>query len=240
MDDDRSLLCTVWALLGAEDSISGITETGADVGVLIEAVIKGGRVDGYIGMGRLHRVDSLGSTDQTDQSEVPAAMGFQPLNGETGRAARGQHGIDHEDRSIGDVMGHLLVVGNRLHGVFIPVDTQMADPGLGQQGQNAVDHADAGPKNRNQRDRKSESDGLGRFEGGLDRDRFGPEITTDTKGHQPGDLIEQTAELLGWSGRVPEPTQPVLNDRVIKDGQIRMVRMGCGHETSVPALFMVA
>lgn len=47
------------SLFRAEDAVARITQTGNDVGVLVEALVHGGDVDVDIGMGCAHRLDSL-------------------------------------------------------------------------------------------------------------------------------------------------------------------------------------
>ena len=50
-------------LLGAEDPVAGVAQTGDDIGMLIELLVDGSQIQVYIGMGFVYSLDALGTAD---------------------------------------------------------------------------------------------------------------------------------------------------------------------------------
>ena len=75
------------ALLGAEETVARVAQTGNDIAVLIELFIAGGHIDVHVGMILLHPGDALGRGDQVDQTDVMASALLEERDGGGGAAA---------------------------------------------------------------------------------------------------------------------------------------------------------
>ena len=55
--------CTFFpnVLLGTENPVAGVAQTGDNVGVLVELLINGGQEDFHVGVGFLNGLDALGA-----------------------------------------------------------------------------------------------------------------------------------------------------------------------------------
>ena len=58
----------------AEDAVAGISQTGHDVGVFVEALVDGAGEDLYVRIGILNRFDALGRSDDAEQADVAHAL----------------------------------------------------------------------------------------------------------------------------------------------------------------------
>ena len=79
-----------FVLFCSEDAVSGISETGDDVTVIVELFVDGRDVDVYVGMILLHACNAFRRTDQVQQFDVPAAVLLDESDGRAGTSAGGQ------------------------------------------------------------------------------------------------------------------------------------------------------
>src|SRR5699024_2337034 len=92
-------------------------------------------------------LDALGRGDDVHELDVLDVIVLDELDGGGGGAAGGQHGIEDDHVPLGDVGGHLAVVLHRLQGLGVTIQADVAHLGRGDQGENAVHHAQARPQN---------------------------------------------------------------------------------------------
>ena len=74
-------------------------------------------------------LDALGAGDEVDEQDALLldAAGLEDLDGHDGRAARGKHGVEEKDPSVGNVFGE-LVVKELGHGrLLVSLDQDLAD-----------------------------------------------------------------------------------------------------------------
>lgn len=75
-------------LLGAEDPIAGVAQTGDDIAVVVELLIQSGAVDIHVGVIMMHPLNALGSGDNVHQLDVLDLIVLDELDGGRGGAAR--------------------------------------------------------------------------------------------------------------------------------------------------------
>ena len=142
----------------AEGEVAGVTETGDDVGILIEMIIDRGEVDIHVGMGHPDSLDALGGADQAHQTDVGAAALLEHAQGVAGAAAGREHRVGDDDETILDVLGEFAVIDHGLVGFFVTVQADMADLGDGHQLMQALYHTHTGAQDRDDRELASRDD----------------------------------------------------------------------------------
>ena len=118
--------------------------------------------------------DALGGGDQADDLQMPGAGGFQVLERADGAAAGGEHRIEHVDPGVGQPGRQALVVVDRLVVVLVALDPEMSDARVGQQAQEALDHAQPGPQYRHHGHLVADPQAARRLQRRLDRDLLAP------------------------------------------------------------------
>ena len=96
-------------LLGAEDAIAGVAQTGDNIAVLVEMIVERCDVDVHIRMLLLHHGHALGGADDAHELDVLAADFLHELHRGGRAAAGGKHRIDDDDVALGNVGRHLEV-----------------------------------------------------------------------------------------------------------------------------------
>ena len=96
-------------------------------------------------------LDAFGGGHEADEADGSGAGALEERDGRQGAAAGGEHGVDEQDFRLADVWGELLVVRDGGEGGLVAVDAEVAEPGLGEQPQHAVGHAEPGAENRHER-----------------------------------------------------------------------------------------
>ena len=139
-------------------------------------------------------LDAFGGGDDVDGGDVfGAALGEVVGGGDEG-AAGGEHGVDEEALTAGEVFGETVGVSDLLGGVlFIALHAEEADFGGGDHFGHAVEHAESGAKDGNDDgggagDVLADHGGDGGFDGlvddvevagrlvGFEHDEFGDEL----------------------------------------------------------------
>ena len=95
------------------------------------------------------------------------AQAAQAFDGQGGRAAGGEHGVEEEGDRAPEVLGHLLVVAARDRGLLVALEAEVAHFGRGHELQEGVEHAQAGAKHRHRDHSGGETLHRGPLEGRL-------------------------------------------------------------------------
>ena len=165
-----------------------------------------------------HPLDALGGGDDVHQLDVLDLVVFDELDGRGGGAAGGQHGVQDDHVALGDIGGHLAVVFHRFQGLRVPVKADVAHLGGGDEGEDAVHHAQTGPQHRNDGqlfagDALEGSGGDGR----LDLHVLQRQVAGGLIAHQGGDLGDDLAEVLDAGVLISQDGELVLEQRVIQN-----------------------
>ena len=185
--------------------------------MLIELFVQSGQVDVHIGMGLLNGFHTLGGADDVHHNDVFAAPLLQKVDGGNGAAAGSQHGIHHENLTVGNVFGQLAVVFHGLVGLGIPVQTDVTDFGGGDQSNHLVNHAQAGPQDGNNGQLLAgEHMALCGCHRGLHFYFLQGQLPGCLVAHQAGDLADQFPELLNRGILAAQDRQLVLNEGMIQ------------------------
>ena len=75
------------ALLGAEDAVAAVAQTGDDVGMLVQLLVAGSNLQIHIVMCFGVPLDALGAADDVHHDDVLAAVLLQEVDSRNGRAA---------------------------------------------------------------------------------------------------------------------------------------------------------
>ena len=165
----------------------------------------------------LHARHTLGGADDAHELDVLHAVVLQKLDGRGGRAAGGEHRVDHDDVTLGDVGGHLVVVLDGFLGLGVAEQANVAHLAAGNHAHHAVHHAETGTKDRNDRhflagDAAASGDGNGR----LNVDFLQRKIAGRLVAHQHGNLGDELAEFLHAGPLVAQDGQLVLDQGMVK------------------------
>ena len=139
-------------------------------------------------------------------------------DGVDGAAAGSQHGIQHQNVTLGDILRQLAEVLHRLQGLFVAVQADEAHLGSGQQGQHTVQHTHAGAQDGHQSQFAAcQHLGLCHGDGGLDLHLFQRQIAGSLVAQQRCDLANEVTELLGAGLFVAQQADLVLQQRMFND-----------------------
>ena len=125
---------------------------------------------------------------------------------------------DAGDRIFGNVGGHLAVVLHGLQRLRIPVESDVAHLGRGDQREDAVHHTQAGPE-YGDNGQLFPGDGLesASGHGGLNLHFFQRQIAGGLVAHQRGDFRHHLTKILYAGVFVPEDGELVLQQRVVQN-----------------------
>ena len=91
-------------LLGAVDTVTSVAQAGDDVAVLVQVVVLSAQVDVNIGVSLVQGLNAFRSSDQTDELDALCAVLLDLGDGVDGAAAGSQHGIQHQNVTLGDIL----------------------------------------------------------------------------------------------------------------------------------------
>ena len=94
-------------LLRAEDSVTGVTETGDDIAMVVELFIKSGNENVYVRVILLHFCNTLGSTNYAHELNVLNTVVLKELDCRGSRAAGGKHRVNNDNIALSDIGGIL-------------------------------------------------------------------------------------------------------------------------------------
>ena len=194
----------------------GVTEAGNDIAVIVELLVLCGGKDINIGMSLAQSVKSLGSRNNAHELYRSGVSLLYLRNGVYSRAAGSKHGIENDNIALADIAGQLAVILNRLQSFGVAVKADVTDSGGGNEGQNAVNHAESGSENRNKGEllaRKSLSGHSGN--GSLNFNILERKISCCLIAHEHRYLAHESAELFGSGVLVSEDGQLMLDKRMI-------------------------
>ena len=193
-------------LLGAEDAVACIAQAGDDVAVLVQLFILCGNINVNIGVCFVQGFQSFGGGNQANELDVLGTALFDLANGVNGAAAGSQHGIQHQNVTLGDILRQLAEVLHGLQGLFVAVQADEAHLGSGQQGQHTVQHTHAGTQDGHQSQLAAcQHLGLCHGDGCFDLHLFQRQVTGRFVAQQGRDLANEVTELLGAGLFVAQP-----------------------------------
>ncbi len=193
----------------------GVAEARQDVAPLVQATVDPGDDDRHVRILTVEALDTLRGGDQGDQTHRVRPRGFHGRDSGRSRVARGQHRVEQDHVPLGDVVRELHVVLDRLECLLIPVEADEPDAGGGDQREHAVEHADAGPKDRADRNLFAGDPLHGRpLEWSGDLHLLRGEVLRRLVGEEKGQLVHELAEELGWRLDVSQHSQLVLDEWV--------------------------
>ena len=169
-------------------------------------------------MGGAQLAEAFGTAYEADVTEMAGAFVLQLRNGAGGAPAGGEHGIDDENLRGGEVGGELEVVALRAVGPLIAVHADMADAGIREDLEHAVDEAEAGAEDGGDDDGAGEGGAGVGSERGVDGALEDFKIAGDLEGHEGGEFAELAAECLGGGGAVADDGELNPDERVIDKG----------------------
>src|SRR5256885_6421654 len=216
-------------LPGAEQAIARVPQPGQDVAVLVELAVERGGEDGDIGVGLEHAPHALGRGDEAEEADALGAGVLERVYGVRRRAAGREHGVEHEEIARAFTGWDLEIVIDRLEGVVLAVDADVADARRGDELRDALDHAESGAQDRH------ESQVFSRhphpphpLEPGFHLRGLERAVLRDLVGHEHGSLVHELLEVFGRGVFIPQDRKLVLDQGVIEHGEIR--KLGVRHE----------
>ena len=131
-------------------------------------------------------------------------------------AAGGEHRVQDERLTAGQVGGQPVRVGGRDQRLLVPDQPHEADVGHRQQPDHAVQHADAGPQHGHDERRRAVQLDSGRFaERGHHGDRLDADLPGRLVGQQRDEFVGEPPEGCGLGANVAQRRQLVRDQRVI-------------------------
>ena len=148
-------------------------------------------------------------------------------DGGGGRVARGQHGIDDDGIALAHVVGHFVVVLDRLQGLRVAKQANVADARAGHDVEHAVQKAVARAQDGHQHQFFAVDDFAG---GGLQRgfnfDLLQRHVARELVGHQRGQLAQHAPKAVGAGFFAAHQGQFVLDEGVVN--QVNSAHGGAG------------
>ena len=161
--------------------------------------------------------DALGGGQDVHQLDVFHAVLLDKGDGGGGGAAGGQHGVQDDDVPIGDVRGHFAVVFHRLQGVRVPKQADVPHFGGGDEGEDALHHAQPRPENGdNGQLFTGQLVGHRLGHGGLHLHSLEGEVPGGVIAHEGGDFADNLPKILDPGGLIPQDGELVLQQGVIQ------------------------
>ena len=130
-------------------------------------------------------------------------------------AAGGEHRVEHVHARGREPGRQPLVVVDRHVVLLVAIDADVADPGVGQQAQEALDHPETGAQDGNDRDLVAQPQARGRLERSLDLDLADRQLPRDLDGHDRRGLEQGLAELAMRRLPVAQHRESVGEHRVL-------------------------
>ena len=109
-----------------KNAVTGVTEAGDDIAVLVEMGIDGGRIDVHVRVRFFNALDAFGGAYEVEAEDALAAALFEEVNRGDERSAGRQHGVKDDGDALVDLLGELHVVFHGLQRLFIPVQADDA------------------------------------------------------------------------------------------------------------------
>ena len=138
-----------------------------------------------------------------------------------GGVAGGEHRIDDDDQALGDVLGRLEIIFDRLERDRIAIEADMGEARRGDEVEHALGHVPgrrAGSARRPASCRRSPAHSVAAI-GVSTRTSLGRQVAGDLVAEQGRDLADQRAEQLGRAVAVAHDGELVLHQRVANDRQ---------------------
>ena len=178
-------------------------------------------VDLDVRVGSVQPLQAFRRGDDGHEFDLFAAVLLDEVDGSHGGSAGGQHGVGDDDGPLIDGIRQLAVVLVGLMGHLVTVEADVPHLCRGNQGQDAVYHAEAGPENGDHRQLLAGDHGR---HAGLDGSLHGHvlqgKVPEGLVAHEHGDLLHQRPELVGAGILIPEDGYLVLDQRMVKYGYI--------------------
>ena len=149
---------------------------------------------------------------------MPSGAPSRQTNCRARRAARGQHGIEHDQIALGRVHRQFAIVFHRLERFRIAIQADVSHLRRGNQLENAVHHAQARAQNRNHAQfAAAEHLGLAAANRRIDLYVFQRQVARGLIGEQHGNFLEQFAEFFDSRVLIAHNREFVLHQRMIQN-----------------------
>ena len=211
--------------LGPEQPVAEVAQTRQDELPLVEAAVDGRGVDRHVGRRRLEAGDPLGSGHDRQEAHATRAQLGQPLDGEGGRAAGGQHGVEEEDDGVPEALRHPLVVSARHRRRFVTLQAEVADFGLGHQLKEPLEQSQSRPQHRHRHDTRHQPAHRGRLERRVDCVVAQRQISGGLRDQEEAGPTGEPAEDVTRRVTVPQPGEDVLHERVPDHSHVHRLRI---------------
>ncbi len=135
-DVDIRLLCS-------EDPVSGISETGKDISIVVEFAVNTADIYLDIGMSLGELLNALRCSDNAHELDVLTAVTLDGINGINSASACSEHRIHDYDQSLVDRIRKLTIIIMRLMSNRVSVQTDMTYLSKRCESLNAGNHSQA-------------------------------------------------------------------------------------------------
>jgi hypothetical protein len=160
-------------------------------------------------------LDALGCGHEAHEDHRSCARFLDLRDRRDAGVSRRQHRVEDDGIALGEVGGELDVVLDRLERLLVAIEADEADPGAGDEREDAVEHAHAGPQHRADRHLLARDPLDDRaLERGLDLDVLGRKVLRRLVGEQQRHLVRDLAEMDGGRVLLAQVRELVLNQRM--------------------------
>jgi hypothetical protein len=125
-------------------TISGITETGQDIGMIIESVVKCCTIDRNLRVCAVEMFDTFRCGNETDELNVFNLSHFEEIDSRCRRTACREHGVKQDDVALLNVLGQFAVILNGLKRDGIAIQSDMPNFGHRNKIRHTGNHSQAG------------------------------------------------------------------------------------------------
>jgi len=138
-------------LLRTEQTISGITGDGQDIGMIIESVVECCTIDRNLRVCAVEMLDTFRCGNETDELNIFNLSHFEEIDGRCRRTACREHGSSRMTSRLLNVLGQFAVILNGLKRDGIAIKSYMPNFGHRNKIRHTVNHSQAGTQDWNKR-----------------------------------------------------------------------------------------
>jgi hypothetical protein len=164
--------------------------------------------------------DALGGAHQAHEPQALSARLLQPPERVDRAAARREHRVGHDHVRVAKPRREALEVVDGRVVDLVAVHAEMADAGIGQQAQEAVDHAQPRAQHRDDRDLAEQPPAVRGLERRVDGDVARRQVAGRLDREDRRRLLERAAERPVRGGAVPQHDEPVVEHGVLHHGEL--------------------
>src|ERR671912_1180153 len=219
---------------GSIESVSGVAEAWDDERAVVQFRVDSCGVEGHVGMLAGNALDARHGGDRVETGDPGRPLFLQLVYGGREAPPSGQHRVEDEDQVFVEVAREVDVVLDRLGRLLVALEAHKADRRRRQEGECAVEHAEAGAQDWDEAHGTGDLLYLRPGQGSADLDLAGRHIACGLGDHDKGEFLHGLPEVGGRGPLVAQDRELVAAQGVVYDSEVLHVGGRLTHTASKP------